>query len=68
MQYIFRTSAERFAPIFPQDFNKNVTEKFCVKLKSEPNFAEKILCWKYVAWNLTLRDKSSLRDIGKPKT
>ena len=66
MQYIFRTSAKRFAPIFRKKINENVTEKFCLKLKSEPNFAEK-LCVENTLRE-TKFDKPSCREILKPKT
>ena len=73
MQYIFRTYAERFAPIFRKKINENCNRKILRDNgKLKPNFVlrilfEKILC-EIKNWNQTLRDKSSLRDIWKPKT
>ena len=48
--------------------SKNVAEKFCVISKIWTELCRKTLCWKYVAWNQSLRDKPSLHDNGKPKT
>ena len=51
---------------FRKKINENVTEKFCLKLKSEPNFAEK-LCVENTLRE-TKFDKPSCREILKPKT
>ena len=51
---------------FRKKINENVTEKFCLKLKSEPNFAEK-LCVENTLRE-TKFDKPSWREILKPKT
>ena len=51
MQHIFRTHAERFAPIFPQDNSwKNSWKILCDKWNANQHLP-KALCWKYVAWN-----------------
>ena len=51
MQYIFRTYAERFAPIFPFDIFKKTCRKFCVISEiwtelCQKNFVLKIHCGK----------------------
>ena len=47
---------------------KKLAENFCVisEIWTEP--CRKTLCWKYVAWNQSLREKPSLRENGKLKT
>ena len=68
MQYIFRTYAERFAPIFPFDIFKKTCRKFLRDKWNLNRTLSKNFGWKYIAENQTLRDRSSLRDNGKPKT
>ena len=53
---------------FARKLMKNVAEKFCVISEIWTELCRKTLCWKYIAENQTLRDRSSLRDNGKPKT
>ena len=53
---------------FARKLMKNVAEKFCVISEIWTELCRKTLCWKYVAWNQSLREKPSLRDNGKPKT
>ena len=47
---------------------KKLAENFCVISEIWTELCRITLCWKYVAGNQTLRDRSSLRDNGKPKT
>ena len=49
-------------------FLKKLAENFCVISEIWTELCRITLCWKYVAGNQTLRDRSSLRDNGKPKT
>ena len=53
---------------FARKLMKNVAEKFCVISEIWTELCRKTLCWKYIAENQTLRDRSSLRDNGNPKT
>ena len=49
-------------------FLKKLAENFCVISEIWTELCRITLCWKYVAWNQSLREKPSLRDNGKPKT
>ena len=47
---------------------KKLAENFCVITEFWTELCRKTLCWKYVAWNQSLREKPSLRENGKLKT
>ena len=47
---------------------KKLTGNFCVITEFWTELCRKTLCWKYVAWNQSLREKPSLRENGKLKT
>ena len=47
---------------------KKLAENFCVISEIWTELCRKTLCWKYVAWNQSLREKPSLRENGKLKT
>ena len=53
---------------FQKKYIEIVTEKYCVISEIWTELCRITLCWKYVAGNQTLRDRSSLRDNRKPKT
>ena len=42
IQYIFRTYAESFSPIFSKKFIEIVTEKSCAKIENRTNFVDKL--------------------------
>ena len=42
IQYIFRTYAESFSPIFSKKFIEIVIEKSCAKIENRTNFVDKL--------------------------
>ena len=66
---IFSELTPKTSPLFFRlIFLKKLAENFCVISEIWTELCRKTLCWKYIAENQTLRDRSSLRDNGKPKT